>query len=51
MTLAKMLWLLRDSVPDYHHAKFGYNWTSNKGETEGGAQCGPHPIWFQKMLA
>ena len=26
---------LRDFVPYYHHAKFGGNWTTNKGETEG----------------
>ena len=25
-----------DFVPEYHHAKFGCNWTTNKGETEGG---------------
>ena len=41
MTSAKFLWLLRDFVPEYHHAKFGCNWTTNKGETEGGAQCAP----------
>ena len=35
MTSAKFLWLLRDFVPEYHHAKFGCNWTTNKGETEG----------------
>ena len=43
----KFLWLLRDFVPEYHHAKFGCNWTTNKGETEGGTMC-PQPIWFQK---
>ena len=36
MTSAKCLWLLRDFVPEYHHAKLGCNWTTNKGETEGG---------------
>ena len=43
MTSAKFLWLLRDFVAEYHHAKFGCNWTTNKGETEGGgeAQCAP----------
>ena len=35
MTPAKFLWLLRAFVPEYHHAKFGCNWTTNKGETEG----------------
>ena len=29
---------LRDFVPENSHAKFGGNWTTNKGETEGGAQ-------------
>ena len=47
MTSAKYLWLLRDFVPEYHHAKFGCNWTTNKGETEGVAQC----MWFQKTPA
>ena len=31
----KILWLLRDFVSEYRHAKFGCNWTTNKGETEG----------------
>ena len=35
----KFLWLLRDFVPEYHDAKFGCNWTTNKVETEG-AQYG-----------
>ena len=39
MTSAKFLWHLRDFVPEYHHAKFGCNWTTNKGEIEG-TQCG-----------
>ena len=26
----KILWLLRDFVPEYHHAKIGCNWTTNK---------------------
>ena len=30
------IWLLRDFFPEYHHAKFGSNWATNKGETEGG---------------
>ena len=38
--VTKFLWILSDFVPQYHHAKFGCNWTTNKGETEGGgAQC------------
>ena len=44
MTSAEFLWLLRDIVQEYNHAKFGCNWTTNKGETEGGrgeAQCPP----------
>ena len=41
MTSANFLWLLRDFVQEYHHAKFGCNWTTNKGE----------PIWFQKTPA
>ena len=45
MTSAKFLWLLRDFVPEYHHAKIGCNWTINKGETEGGgAKCAPANI-------
>ena len=36
MTAAKFLWLFRDFVSEYYHAKFGTNWTTNKGETEGG---------------
>ena len=39
MTSAKFLWLLRNFVPEYYHAKFGINWTKNKGETE--KQCAP----------
>ena len=49
MTSAKRLRLLRDFIPEYHHAKFGCNWITNKGETEG---CAPlQPIWFQKTPA
>ena len=44
MTSAKCLWLLRDFVPNYHHAKFGCNWTTNKGETEG--QFAPPPSLY-----
>ena len=32
-----------DSVPEYNHAKFGGNWTTNKGETEG------QSLFFTKM--
>ena len=28
--------LLRDFVPEYHHAKFGGAWATNKEETQGG---------------
>ena len=39
MTSEKLLWLLGDFVPEYpieyHHAKFGGNWKTNKGEAEG----------------
>ena len=41
MTSAKFLWLLRDFVSEYHHAKFGCNWTANKRK----------PTWFQKTPA
>ena len=37
------LWLLRDFVSDYHHAKFGCNWMTNKGE-KGGDQGAHQPI-------
>ena len=43
MTSAKFLWLLRDFVPEYHHAKFGCNWITNKGETEDGTMHLPLP--------
>ena len=49
--VSKILRLLRDFVPEYHHAKFGCNWTTNKGETEGGGHCAPQPIWIQKTPA
>ena len=51
MTSSKFLWLLGDFVSEYHHAKFGCNWTTNKGETEGGTMCPLQPIWFQKAPA
>ena len=34
MMAAKFLWLLRNFVPEYYHAKFGGNWKTNKGEAE-----------------
>ena len=43
MTSAKFLWLLRDFVPAYHLAKFGCNWTTVNGETEGGHSVLPPP--------
>ena len=52
MTSAKFLWLLRDFVPEYHHAKFSCNGTTNKRNREGGGHNVPHkPIWFQKTPA
>ena len=52
MTSLKLLSISKDFVPEYHHAKFGGNWTTNIGKTEGGAQCAPpQPIWFQKTPA
>ena len=50
LSRAKMTWLsiwnllsLRDFVLQYYHAKFGGNWRTNKGETEGGTMCLPPP--------
>ena len=31
--ISNILCHLRDFVPEYHHAKFGCNWATNKGET------------------
>ena len=36
MTSSKLFPMLRDFVLEYHYVKFGGNWTTNKGETEGG---------------
>ena len=33
MASSKFLMLLRDFVPEYNYAKFGGDWTTNKGET------------------
>ena len=35
MTSAKLLSILRDFVPEYHHAKFCGNWTTNKRKQRG----------------
>ena len=35
ITSSTFLMLSRDFVVEYHHAKFGCDWTTNKGETEG----------------
>ena len=39
----KCLWHVRDFVTEYHHAKFGCNWTTNKGETVEGHNVPPPP--------
>ena len=44
---------LRDFVPEYQHANFGCNWTTNR-EKHKGALCPPmcpQPLWFQKTPA
>ena len=51
MKSSNCLWLLIDVVTEYRHAKFGCNWTTNKGEIEGGIMCPPQPVWFQKTPA
>ena len=33
--ISKLSWILRDFVSEYHYARFGCDWTTNKGETEG----------------
>ena len=38
-------------VSEYHHNKFGFNWTTDKGETGGGgegAQCAPPSLYGSK---
>ena len=45
-----LLLFLRDFVPYYYHAEFGFDCTTNKGETEGGT-CLPKPIWSQNTPA
>ena len=47
-TIVTSFWIfllstLRDFVPHYYHAKFGDNWTTNKGETERGTVCPLQP--------
>ena len=34
--VSKIFMALGDFVPQYYHAKFGGNWTTNKGKTGGG---------------
>ena len=34
MMSEELLMFLRAFVPEYHHAKFGGNWTANKGEMQ-----------------
>ena len=46
--VSKSLWLLRDFAPEYHHAKFGCNWKTNKLETEGGTMCPPPSLYGSK---
>ena len=43
---------LRDFVPLYYHAKFGSNWRTNKGGTEGGGgvKCAPPSLYGFKRL-
>ena len=43
MTSAKLLSILRDLAPEYHHAKFGGNWKTNKGKTEEGHDVPKYP--------
>ena len=51
MTSAKLLWPPRDFVPESYYAKFGGNWTTNKGEREGRAMCPTQPIFYQNTPA
>ena len=54
--VSKFLWLLRDFVPEYYHAKFGCNLDHKERRNRGGVTfktCPhvivlPQPIWFQK---
>ena len=41
--VSKSFWLWRDFVPQYHHAKFCCNQTTNKGKTEGRGTMCPSP--------
>ena len=38
-------------MPYYYQAKFGGNWTTNKGETEEGGLNVPQPIYKQNTSA
>ena len=49
--VSKLLLLLRDFVQEYHHAKFGGNWTTNKGETKGGTMCISQSIFYENRSA
>ena len=52
-TSANLLPILRDFVPEYHHANFGGNWTTKK-EKQRGAQYAPPPpapIFYQNNPA
>ena len=46
---AKFLQLWRDFVSEYHHATFGGDWTTNKGETEGGTMFYFYSLYFTKI--
>ena len=49
--IIKILMLFKDFVSEYHHAKFGGNWTSNKGETWGQPIFYQNsPVWLNKTL-
>ena len=47
--VSQFLWLLKDFFPEYHHGKFGGNWTTSEGET--GGQCAPLPIFYKNSPA
>ena len=48
MTSSKLLSILKDFVPEYHHAKFGGNWITNKGKT---AYMVPLPAYMVPLPA
>ena len=52
MTSAKLLSILRDFVPEYHHAKFGGSWPQIKEKQRGAPLCPlPQPIFYQNTPA